>query len=87
MLAVSRACVRPSYYSKTVSILRTFFLAMALHPDVLEKAQEEINRVVGKERLPDTNDREGLPYLECLLQEVYRFVPRRFLHDLPARCC
>lgn len=47
-------------------------LAMVLHPRVLEKAQEEIDRVIGPDRLPTHNDRESLPYIECVLQEVYR---------------
>lgn len=47
-------------------------LSMARNTDVLKKAQEEIDRVVGNERLPDFNDRESLPYVNALLEEVYR---------------
>lgn len=53
-------------------VLFTFMLAMARNTDVLKKAQEEIDRVVGNERLPDFNDRESLPYVNALLEEVYR---------------
>ena len=54
--------------------MKTFILAMVLHPDVYKKAQEEIDRVIGPERLPDFEDREQLPYLECVLKEVVRYV-------------
>jgi hypothetical protein len=30
---------------------------MLLYPDVQKKAQEEIDRVVGRDRLPNLNDR------------------------------
>jgi len=47
---------------------------MALHEDVLEKAREEVDRVVGPSHLPGIEYREQLPYLElCVLQETYRW--------------
>lgn len=47
---------------------------MALHPEVAAKAQKEIDSVIGSdpERLPTLDDRENLPYLECIIKEVYR---------------
>jgi hypothetical protein len=45
---------------------------MVLHPDVFAKAQTEIDRVVGSDRLPDFQDRNSLPYVECVVKEVYR---------------
>ncbi len=45
---------------------------MVRNIDVYKKAQEEIDRVVGRERLPDYSDRESLPYLDALLEEVFR---------------
>nr|BED43001.1 cytochrome P450 monooxygenase [Trametes versicolor] len=55
--------------------LAVFFLAMVRNTDVYKKAQEEIDRVVGRERLPDYSDRESLPYLDALLEEVFRWKP------------
>jgi cytochrome P450 len=53
----------------------TIFLAcMLLYPEAQRKAQEEIDRVVGRDRLPDLNDRKYLPYVECVLHEVMRSV-------------
>ena len=46
---------------------------MVLHPHVLKKAHEEIDRVVGTSRLPDFDDRENLPYVEAIFQEVLRY--------------
>jgi cytochrome P450 len=55
-------------------VISTFLLAMVLHPEVHKKAQEEIDRVIGLDRLPDLDDKQALPYLECVLKEVYRCV-------------
>ena len=59
---------------QTVSAFYSFFLAMALHPEVLAKAQEEVTRVVGDARLPDFDDRASLPYIDCLQRELFRYV-------------
>ena len=50
-------------------------LAMALHPDKRQKAQEEIDRIVGAERLPTLEDRPSLPYVEAFLREGLRWRP------------
>lgn len=52
--------------------METFILAMVQHPEVLSKAQEEMDRTIGKQRLPTIDDRGSLPYLECILKEVLR---------------
>jgi len=57
----------------TVSTLSTFFLAMVRYPEIFKKAREEIDRVVGTDRLPDFDDREELPYIDAILQETYRW--------------
>jgi hypothetical protein len=59
--------------SKTVSTTQTFFLAMAMHPEVLRKAQAEIDAVVGINRLPDFNDRPYLPYVNTIIKETLRW--------------
>ena len=61
--------------AQTVSTLYTFYLVMALFPDIQTKAQEEIDRVVGNDRLPVLADRDSLPYLSALQSEVYRWGP------------
>ncbi|CAE6435078.1 unnamed protein product [Rhizoctonia solani] len=52
-----------------------FVLAMALYPEVQAKAQQEIDAVVGSNRLPTFSDRPNLPYIERLLLEVLRWQP------------
>ncbi|KAI3319765.1 cytochrome P450 oxidoreductase OrdA-like protein [Xylariaceae sp. AK1471] len=59
----------------TVSTLRTFFLAMMLHPEVQLKAREEIDRVVGSSRLPTYDDRDQLPYIQAIVTEAWRWHP------------
>ncbi|KAF9238505.1 cytochrome P450 [Melanogaster broomeanus] len=52
-----------------------FLLAMVLHPNVRTKAQQEIDRVVGSERLPNFDDRPNLPYVEAVFLETFRWRP------------
>jgi cytochrome P450 len=59
----------------SVSTLYTFFLAMTLFPEVQRKAQEEIDAVIGSDRLPTLNDRSRLPYVEALVSEMIRWGP------------
>ncbi|KAK7447390.1 hypothetical protein VKT23_014100 [Stygiomarasmius scandens] len=64
----------------TYTTLRVFFLVMTLNPQIQKKAQDEIDRVLGMDnkgvnRLPDIEDREKLPFVECVLQETLRFCP------------
>lgn len=63
---------------QTSSAILLFILAMVQHPHALEKAQNEIDRVVGSNRLPDFNDRESLPMVECVIKEA-----QRLYHTLP----
>ncbi|KZT69371.1 cytochrome P450 [Daedalea quercina L-15889] len=57
----------------TQTVIRVFVLAMVLYPDAFTKAQEELDRVIGCDRLPTVEDRHALPYLECVLKETFRF--------------
>ncbi|KNZ78681.1 O-methylsterigmatocystin oxidoreductase [Termitomyces sp. J132] len=72
----------------TWTTLTVFFLAMVLHPECQKRAQREIDTIVGLGRLPQFQDRESLPYVECILQETLRWnpvvplgVPHRSLED------
>jgi cytochrome P450 len=48
---------------------------MALYPEVQQKAQEEIERVIGPYKLPTFNDRERLPYIDAVVKETLRWHP------------
>ncbi|XP_053404194.1 steroid 17-alpha-hydroxylase/17,20 lyase-like isoform X2 [Mercenaria mercenaria] len=47
-------------------------LHMVAFPDIQEKVQEEIDRVVGRDKLPGINDRPNLGYTEAVLHESMR---------------
>jgi cytochrome P450 len=53
----------------------SFFVAVLLHPDIQTKAQEELDAVTGKERLPTFEDRPQLPFVDAVLKEVQRWRP------------
>ncbi|QQK45224.1 Cytochrome P450, E-class, group I [Penicillium digitatum] len=59
----------------TVSSIESFFLAMALFPEAQRKAQQELDTVLGGNRLPQFQDRENLPYVDALVKEVFRWHP------------
>ncbi|KAH9950731.1 cytochrome P450 [Amylocystis lapponica] len=72
----------------TTTVVLNFILAMVLHPEVLAKAQKEVDSVVGVNRLPNFDDRPSLPYIECVMSEVFRWcvpapigLPRRVMED------
>uniref|UniRef100_A0A0W0F7L8 Cytochrome P450 n=1 Tax=Moniliophthora roreri TaxID=221103 RepID=A0A0W0F7L8_MONRR len=60
---------------QTSSSTGTFFLAMARNIHSQKKAQQEIDAVVGRGRLPNLDDRDSLPYVEAVYQEVMRWYP------------
>ncbi|ESK82445.1 cytochrome p450 [Moniliophthora roreri MCA 2997] len=55
--------------------LMSFILAMLCFPEYQVKAQQEIDRVVGSERLPDLGDKDSLPYCNAIMREVSRWLP------------
>lgn len=55
------------------SSVQTTFLAMSLYPEVLKKAQAELDAVVGPSRLPDWEDRGSLPYVNAIVKESLRW--------------
>lgn len=61
-----------------VSGLVTFFLIMALHPEIQTKAQEELNSVLGK-RFPEFGDKPHLPYIVSELMFLAMIETHRLL--------
>ncbi|PON89553.1 Cytochrome P450, E-class, group I [Trema orientale] len=60
----------------TTAITTEWALAELInHPKVLEKAREEIDRVVGKSRLVSESDSPDLPYIQAILKETLRLHP------------
>ncbi|KAF9077201.1 cytochrome P450 2 Le.CYP2 [Rhodocollybia butyracea] len=59
----------------TMSSVTSFLLTMTLHPDVQAKGRAEIDRVIGRTRLPTFEDRKSLPYVESIYREIMRLHP------------
>ncbi|KAF5344737.1 hypothetical protein D9758_015298 [Tetrapyrgos nigripes] len=59
----------------SVSLILTAILHLLHNPDVQSKAQQELDEVIGKARLPDFGDREKLPYIEAIMIEALRIHP------------
>ncbi|KAK5640469.1 hypothetical protein RI129_011280 [Pyrocoelia pectoralis] len=75
-------------FDTTCNSLGFVFLYLLLHPEVQQKAQEEIDSVIGRGRPPTSEDRPRLPYVECVVFESLRLitgrafvVPRRAIRD------
>ncbi|KAK7041425.1 hypothetical protein VNI00_009291 [Paramarasmius palmivorus] len=72
----------------TYATLVVFLLNMIVHPKYQERAYQEIVSVIGEGRLPESSDRQSLPFVECILQETLRWhpvtplgIPHRSLED------
>ncbi|KAF5364651.1 hypothetical protein D9758_005513 [Tetrapyrgos nigripes] len=63
----------------SIALMRCAILALATHPEVQERAQKELDSVLGtggsNGRLPDYADREDLPYLSAIISETLRYYP------------
>jgi cytochrome P450 len=72
----------------TAGTLSWWMLAMVLYPDVQKHGQAELDRVVGRDRLPSFSDIEHLPYIRGMVKESLRWrpvvplvVPHRVIQD------
>ncbi|KAI0659807.1 cytochrome P450 [Cubamyces menziesii] len=57
----------------TSGSLFAFFCAMIIYPEVQKRAHEELDAVVGPDRLPEHSDRPSLPYISAIIKEVLRW--------------
>ncbi|KAL5314325.1 hypothetical protein ACEPPN_018751 [Leptodophora sp. 'Broadleaf-Isolate-01'] len=60
-----------------------FVKAMVLHPKVQQEAQQEIDKVVGSDRMPEWEDRENLPYIRGIVEESLRWMPTTLTAAVP----
>ena len=55
--------------------MKFFVMAMLLYPDIQQKAQNELDIVIGRDRLPTFEDRPRLPFIDAICKEVLRWHP------------
>ncbi|GFQ95018.1 cytochrome P450 2U1, partial [Trichonephila clavata] len=57
--------------SASITII-SLLLELSKHPEAQKAAQEEMDTVIGRERLPSWLDKQNLPYVDATLQELFR---------------
>lgn len=68
-----------TYFRQTAAIMQWFSALIPAYPEIQRKAQEELDRVVGRSRLPGVEDEKDLPYCRAIIKEV-----RVLLTDCPS---
>ena len=63
-------------------------MLMAIHPEIQNKAQREIDQLLDGQRLPMLSDQDDLPYITALAKEIYRWhtplpisIPKSLIED------
>lgn len=50
--------------------MQWFSAMIPAYPEIQKRAQDELDRVVGRDRLPTVEDEENLPYCHAIIKEV-----------------
>lgn len=75
MLANYMGAVMQAAAETSAISTKTNIMFLALHPEVQDKAQKEIDAVCGVERLPRFSDFKDMPYINCIVKETQRMRP------------
>lgn len=62
-------------YESTSATLLNFTLHMVQNPEIQHKAHDELDRIIGRERVPGFMDKESLPYINAIYKECLRCHP------------
>lgn len=52
--------------------MQWFSALIPAYPEIQKRAQEDLDRVVGRDRLPTVEDEAALPYIHAIVKEVER---------------
>ncbi|KAJ8462272.1 hypothetical protein ONZ51_g11007 [Trametes cubensis] len=61
--------------AQTASLFYAFFCAMVLYPEAQQRAQAELDAIIGLDRLPEHADKPSCPYVSALVKELLRWHP------------
>ncbi|GJE98987.1 cytochrome P450 [Phanerochaete sordida] len=75
--ALDHSILTPRGLSRSVRYLTllTFVLAMLMYPEVQRTAHQQLDDVVGRDRLPEMEDRDALPFITAVVKECLRWRP------------
>ncbi|KAH7904937.1 cytochrome P450 [Hygrophoropsis aurantiaca] len=59
----------------TANVITTLIMVAACHPEAQARVQQEIDMVVGRDKLPSFDDQDSLPQLQAFVQEALRWRP------------
>jgi hypothetical protein len=60
---------------QVISPVILFVLMMCRNPDIQRTAQREIDSLLGEDNSPRMEDVSMLPFVECIMKEIFRFSP------------
>lgn len=62
-----------SFSRQTDAFISQFIFTMLLHPHVQQRAQQELDQIVGSNALPSFDDLERLKYVKAVIYEILRW--------------
>ena len=74
-LAYTAGSILEAGVDTTAGAIQIFLLYMLSNPEALRKAKEEVDQVVGSERMPTWDDETKLPNLVACIKESIRIRP------------
>lgn len=74
-MSISESFNKLTVTCKPNMMLQIFLAIMMSHPEVWQKAQKEMDVVIGRDRFPTAEDECRLPYLRAVQYECQRFRP------------